>query len=310
MASVNLVTGGAGFIGTNLTNYLLAQGEKVICLDNFLSGSKININRFLTNKNFKIFEKNILEEINIKVDKIWHFACPASPNFYMNNPIQTSNICYVGTLNMLKLARKNNARFLLASTSEIYGKSTKMPISEDNSGSVDTISKRACYSESKRLAETLCLDFSREYSLEVRIARIFNTYGPYLSLNDGRVIGMFLSQALNNKSLTVHGDGTQTRSFCYVDDLIDGLVKLMNSNYSLPINLGNDEEISIFELAQIILNKVNPNLKVNFTNSIQDEPLRRKPCLKKSLNILGWQPKVLFSEGINYTIEYIKSLNK
>ncbi len=308
MTCINLVTGGAGFIGVNLTNYLLAQGEKVICLDNYLTGSRKNIKRFITNKNFKIFERNILEEINLKVDRIWHFACPASPNFYMNNPIQTSNICYLGTLNMLKLARKNNARFLLASTSEIYGKSNKIPISEDNLGSVDTRSKRACYSESKRLAETLSLDFSREYSLEVRIARIFNTYGPYLSLNDGRVIGNFLSQALNNKSLMVHGDGKQTRSFCYVDDLIVGLLKLMNSNYSLPINLGNDEEISIIDLANLILKKVNPLLKINFTNLIQDDPPRRKPCLKKSLKILDWQSKVLINEGIDYTIEYVKSL--
>lgn len=302
----NLITGGAGFIGANLTKKLIDIGEEVICLDNFLTSNKNSISEFLSNPNFKLIEQDVIKPLDIKIDRIWHLACPASPYHYLKDPIKTSKIIFFGTKNLLELAQRQNARFLFASSSEIYGESTIHPQVEGDNGSVCSIGKRSCYREGKRFAESLCFDFHRTFLTDIRIARIFNTYGPYMLKNDGRVISNFIQQAINNQPITVNGSGSQTRSFCFVDDLIDGLIKLMNSTYNKPINLGNNEEITIFNLANIIKDKINPkNLLINIP--IKEEDLmRRKPNIKLALNLLDWEPKINLENGLNMTIDYFK----
>ena len=306
----NLISGGAGFIGTNLTKKLINIGEEVICLDNFLTSNKNNISEFLNNPNFKLIEQDIIKPLDIKIDRIWHLACPASPHHYLKDPIKTSKIIFLGTHNLLELARRQNASFLFASSSEIYGESTIYPQAEDDNGSICSIGKRSCYREGKRLAESLCFDFHRTFLTDIRIARIFNTYGPNMLKNDGRVISNFIQQAINNKPITLNGSGFQTRSFCFVDDLVEGLIKLMNSTYNKPINIGNDEEISIFNLANIIKDKINPkNLVINIPVK-EEDLMRRKPNIKLAMNLLDWEPKVNLEDGLNITIDYFKRIKE
>jgi UDP-glucuronate decarboxylase len=304
----NLVTGGAGFIGSHLIKRLLDKGEQVICLDNYFTGSKNNLRNFFNNPDFDLIRHDVTEPILLEVDKVWHLACPASPIHYQSNPIKTSKTIFLGTYNMLGLAKRVNAKFLLASTSEIYGDPEVSPQDESYKGRVNTTGIRSCYDEGKRIAETLTSDYKRIHGLDVRIARIFNTYGPNMHPKDGRVVSNFIVQALNNNSLTVYGDGQQTRSFCYVDDLVDGLIKLMESKYTNPINLGNPEQFKIIELADIIRNKINPNLSIESLELPQDDPLQRKPNIELAINELGWLPKIRFSEGLEKTINYFKGI--
>ncbi len=303
----NLVTGGAGFIGSRIIDKLINQGEFVYCLDDLSNGSKANTSKWSSNKNFEFINQCVTKPLKIKVDKIWHFACIASPELYLKNPISTTNISFNGTLKMLYLAKENNAKFLFSSSSEIYGNPKINPQKEKYYGNISTSSIRACYSESKRLSEVLCFDFIREFNLDVKIARIFNSYGPNMSFSDGRVVGNFIRQAFKNKYLTIFGDGTQTRSFCFIDDLLDGLIKLMNSEINEPINLGNTNEISIKDLAQIIINLVERKIQIKNFDMRIDEPLTRKPCINKAKDLLNWEPKIKLKEGLSKTILHYRN---
>ena len=304
----NLVTGGAGFVGSHLIKKLLNHKEEVICLDNFFTGRKSNLSSVVNNPLFEIIRHDVTEPITLEVDRIWHLACPASPIHYQYNPIKTSKTSFLGTYNMLGLARRVGARILLASTSEIYGDPEIHPQPENYRGSVNTVGIRSCYDEGKRIAETLCFDYQRMHNVEVRIARIFNTYGPYMLPNDGRVISNFIVQALRNEPLTIYGEGSQTRSFCYIDDLIDGLMNLMNSNYSSPINLGNPEEFSIVELAKLVKLKINKDLSLIKKPLPKDDPTQRKPIIDLAKKELNWYPKVNLHSGLNLTIDYFKEI--
>ena len=303
---INLVTGGAGFVGSHLVNKLMEAGEEVICLDNYITGRKKNIAKWIGNPSFELIRHDVTEPIKLEVNRIWHLACPASPFHYQNNPIKTSKTSFLGTYNMLGLANRVGARFLLSSTSEIYGDPEIHPQPESYKGSVNTIGIRSCYDEGKRVAETLCSDYKRIHNLDIRIARIFNTYGPNMSPNDGRVITNFIIQALKGEPLTVYGEGKQTRSFCYIDDLVSGLTKLMNSEYSLPINIGNPEEYTIYEIAKIIRNKINPSLEIVYKDLPKDDPFKRKPLIDLAKEKLNWSPEVGISEGLNRTISFLK----
>ncbi len=303
----HLVTGGAGFIGSHLINNLINKGEEVICLDNFFTGNIENIKFFINNNKFDLIEHDIIDPISIKVDKIWHLACPASPRAYQLDPIKTSKVCFLGTYNLLELARENNAEFLFASTSEIYGDPEVKIQEEEYKGSVNPIGIRSCYDEGKRIAESLCFDFFRKYNLKIHIARIFNTYGPKMQPKDGRVVSNFISQALTNNALTIYGNGKQTRSFCYVDDLVDGLLKLMYSDSKGPINLGNPQEFTILELANLIKKKVNNSAKIVFRELPEDDPKQRKPSIKLAKNLLSWEPKIDIDKGLDNTIEYFRN---
>ncbi len=304
----NLVTGGAGFLGSHLIDRLIKNSEEVICLDNYFTGRKSNINQWLENKNFELIRHDVVNPIQLEVDRIWHLACPASPIHYQSNPIKTSKTSFLGTYNMLGLARRVNARILLASTSEVYGDPEIHPQPEEYKGSVNPIGIRSCYDEGKRIAESLCFDYQRMHNSEIRVARIFNTYGPRMILNDGRVVSNFIIQALTNQPITIYGDGSQTRSFCYVDDLIDGLIALMNSSESGPINIGNPNEFTIKKLAEMVIKKVNSNSKFIFMNLPQDDPLQRRPVIDKAKNKLNWYPTVDLEEGLINTINYFKKI--
>jgi UDP-glucuronate decarboxylase len=297
-----LVTGGAGFIGSHLIDRLIESHHEVICLDNFYTGTKQNIRHLIDHPNFELIRHDITEPIRLEVDQIYHLACPASPVHYQYNPIKTTKVSFLGTLNMLGLAKRVKARFLLASTSEIYGDPEVHPQPEEYWGNVNTIGIRSCYDEGKRIAETLSFDYHRECNVDIRVARIFNTYGPRMLENDGRVVSNFISQALRGNDLTIYGDGSQTRSFCYVDNLVDGLIKLMNGDRTGPINLGNPEEYTILELAQKIRNIVNPDREIIFKPLPQDDPRRRKPDITKATSWLNWQPDVPLEEGLAKTI--------
>ena len=304
----NLVTGGAGFLGSHLIDKLMNLNQEVICLDNYFTGSKSNIDRWLGHPNLEIIRHDVTEPIQLEVDQIWHLACPASPIHYQENPIKTAKTSFLGTYNMLGLARRVNARFLLASTSEVYGNPKESPQSESYHGYVNPVGPRSCYDEGKRVAETLCLDYQRIHNLDIRIMRIFNTYGPRMKPNDGRVVSNFIYQALQKKSLTIYGDGLQTRSFCYVDDLIDGMINLMNSNINSPVNIGNPQEITILELAKKIREKINPNLEIVFKPLPQDDPLKRQPDITKAKRYLDWEPKISLDNGLDKTISWFKNL--
>ena len=288
----------------------MEKGEKVIILDNFFTGNNLNNIRWSNNKNFKLINHDIIQPITLEVDRIWHLACPASPIFYQKDPIKTAKTSFLGTYNMLGLAKKMNAKFLLASTSEVYGDPEVNPQSEKYRGSVNPIGIRACYDEGKRIAETLTFDYKRMHGVDIRVMRIFNTYGPRMLPNDGRVVSNFIVQALKKQDLTIYGDGMQTRSFCYVDDLIDGMMKLMYSNLSGPINIGNPDEYTIKQLAKIIVNKINPDLNVVHKNLPEDDPMQRKPDIGFALRELGWEPKIKIDEGLNKTITYFKNILK
>tara|TARA_B100000212_G_C27339599_1_gene518538 strand:- start:294 stop:1229 length:936 start_codon:yes stop_codon:yes gene_type:complete len=304
----NLITGGSGFIGSHLSKKLLSKGEEVICLDNYLTSSSDNIEQFLINPLFELINHDVKERIDLKVDQIWHLACPASPIDYQLNPIETSRTIFLGTYNMLDLARRSNAKILFASSSEVYGDPQEHPQIETYQGSVKTTGFRSCYEEGKRIAETLCNDFQRVYSVNIRIARIFNTYGPNMRISDGRVISNLIVQALNNKKLSIYGDGNQTRSFCYVDDLINGLILLMGSNYQKPINLGNPEELSINQLALIISNLINQKLDKEYKSLPYDDPKRRIPCIQLAKEQLNWEPKIELTKGLIKTINWFKEI--
>lgn len=303
-----LVTGGAGFIGSHLCKKLLQQGHKVICLDNMYTGTYENIKSFHENKNFDFINADITSPIELEIDQIYNLACPASPVHYQHDPIMTAKTSFLGALNVLELAKKNKARVLQASTSEIYGDPLIHPQTEKYRGNVNTIGPRACYDEGKRIAETLFFDYQRQYGVDIRVVRIFNTYGPNMLKNDGRVISNFIVQALNNEDITIYGDGTQTRSFCYVDDLVDGLIKMMeNDSFSGPVNLGNPHEMTVYELAQIIIEKTGSNSKIVYNDLPEDDPIKRKPVIKLAKEKLNWQPIVSISEGLDRTIEYFKT---
>ncbi len=305
---VNLVTGGAGFLGSHLIDRLMENGEEVICIDNFFTGSKNNLIKWLKNPKFELIRHDITKPITLEVDKIWHLACPASPIHYQFNPIKTAKTSFLGTYNMLGLAKRVGAKFLLASTSEIYGDPKIHPQPESYHGNVNPIGIRSCYDEGKRISETLSYDYKRVHNIDIKIARIFNTYGPRMLPNDGRVVSNLILQGLKNESMTLYGDGLQTRSFCYVDDLINGLIKLMNSNTNGPINLGNPNEITILELAKIISKKLKIKESFIFKELPQDDPLQRKPIIKEANDKLNWSPLVDLNEGLENTIDYFKSI--
>ena len=302
----NLVTGGCGFIGSHLCKKLLEKGEEVICLDNFLTSEEKNIKPLMKNLNFQLITQDVKNIIDCKVDNIWHLACPASPNDYQRNPIETSKTIFLGTYNMLELARKYNSKLLLASSSEVYGDAKEHPQKESYTGSVKTTGLRSCYEEGKRVAETLCADFQRVHGVDIRIARIFNTYGPNMRIKDGRVISNFIVQSLTNKKLSIYGDGNQTRSFCYIDDLIAGMILLMESNFQNPINLGNPKELSINELVLLIKKQIDPNLKLTFKSLPKDDPKKRNPSVILAKKILNWDPNIELEDGLLRTIEWFK----
>lgn len=297
-----LVTGGAGFIGSHLIDRLMLEGHEVVCLDNFYTGHKRNVLKWLDHPYFELIRHDITEPIRLEVDQIYHLACPASPVHYQYNPVKTIKTNVIGTLNMLGLAKRVKARFLLASTSEVYGDPEIHPQPEEYRGNVNTIGIRSCYDEGKRVAETLAFDYHRQNNVDIRVARIFNTYGPRMQENDGRVVSNLIVQALKGIPLTVYGDGSQTRSFCYVADLVDGLMRLMNGEHLGPVNLGNPGEYTILELAQVIQEMVNPGVEVRFKPLPQDDPKRRQPDITKAREWLGWEPTVPLREGLERTI--------
>ncbi|HEY9696962.1 MAG TPA: UDP-glucuronic acid decarboxylase family protein [Trichocoleus sp.] len=298
-----LVTGGAGFIGSHLIDRLMAQGHEILCLDNFYTGHKRNILQWLDHPNFELIRHDITEPIRLEVEQIYHLACPASPVHYQYNPVKTIKTNVMGTLNMLGLAKRVKARFLLASTSEVYGDPEMHPQTEEYRGNVNPIGIRSCYDEGKRVAETLAFDYHRQNDVEIRVARIFNTYGPRMLENDGRVVSNFVVQTLQGKPITIYGDGSQTRSFCYVSDLVEGLMRLMNGDFVGPINLGNPDEYTILELAQTVQQMVNPDVSLDFKPLPQDDPRRRKPDITRAKTHLNWQPTIPLKDGLALTIE-------
>lgn len=298
-----LVTGGAGFIGSHLIDRLMEQGHEVLCLDNFYTGHKRNIEKWLDHPYFELVRHDITEPIRLEVDQIYHLACPASPVHYQFNPVKTIKTNVLGTLYMLGLAKRTKARFFLASTSEVYGDPDVHPQTEEYRGNVNCTGLRACYDEGKRVAETLAFEYHREHKVDIRVARIFNTYGPRMLENDGRVVSNFIVQALKGTPLTVYGDGSQTRSFCYVSDLVEGFIRLMNSDYIGPVNLGNQGEYTILELAQIIQKRVNPDTELVFKPLPQDDPKQRQPDITKAKTYLNWEPTIPLKEGLEMTIE-------
>tara|TARA_B100002052_G_scaffold149707_1_gene136702 strand:+ start:235 stop:1164 length:930 start_codon:yes stop_codon:yes gene_type:complete len=301
-----LVTGGAGFIGSHLCKYLIKKNNYVICVDDLSTGNKNNISALFNYPNFQFINHNILEILNIEVDEIYHFACPASPIQYQINPINTFKTCIIGTMNIIDLALKNNAKILHASTSEIYGDPLQNPQNEEYWGNVNPIGIRSCYNESKRAIESLLFDYKRYKHLELKICRIFNTYGPNMDPNDGRVISNFINQAINNNPITIYGKGNQTRSFCYVADLVDGIFKLMNIGHAIdtPVNLGNPEEISILDLAKKVLLLTNSNSKINYKKLPDDDPRKRKPDIELAKKLLLWSPKINLDDGLKKTISF------
>ncbi len=298
-----LVTGGAGFIGSHLIDRLMASGHEVICLDNFYTGHKRNILKWLDHPYFELIRHDITDPIRLEVDQIYHLACPASPVHYQYNPVKTIKTNVMGTLNMLGLAKRVKARLLLASTTEVYGDPEVHPQSEDYRGNVNPIGPRSCYDEGKRVAETLAFDYHWQNNVEVRVARIFNTYGSRMLENDGRVVSNFVVQSLKGQPLTVYGEGSQTRSFCYVSDLVEGLMRLMNGEHTGPINLGNPDEYTILELAQAVQKMVNPDAEIIFKPLPTDDPKRRRPDITRAKTLLGWQPTVPLQEGLKLTVE-------
>jgi UDP-glucuronate decarboxylase len=305
-----LVTGGAGFIGSNLCERLLLERNRVICIDNLYTGSIENIKHLLENENFTFINHDIILPLEIEepIDQIYNLACPASPPKYQIDPIYTLKINFTGVMNLLEFARVKKATILQSSTSEIYGEPEVTPQVETYRGNVNTIGIRSCYDEGKRVAETLMMDYHNQYKVDIRIARIFNTYGPRMDKNDGRVVSNFINQALTNKNITLYGKGDQTRSFCYIDDQIDGLIKLMNREYLYPINIGNPHEITVKELAENILKLTGSKSTIAYCSLPSDDPTNRKPNIKKAKTILAWEPKYELESGLKKTIEYFKSL--
>ncbi len=306
-----LVTGGAGFIGSHLCKKMVEEGNRVFCLDNFFTGSKANIKDLMDNQDFVLIEQDVTEPISLKVDQIYHLACPASPVYYQYNPVETIRTNIIGTLNVLDLAKQARATMLQAPTSEAYGDPLEHPQKETYWGNVNVLGLRSCYDEGKRCAETLCMDYHRQNKVEIRIVRIFNTYGPNMHPNDGRVVSNFIVQALKNKPLTIYGSGSQTRSFQYIDDLIPGLIKMMENkdNFIGPVNLGNPEEFTIKDLAEKVLALIpESKSKIIYRVLPTDDPRRRKPDVSLAKEKLGWEPKIKLEEGLVKTIEYFKKI--
>ncbi len=303
-----LVTGGAGFIGSHLCDRLLEQNHHVICVDNFFTGQKKNIDHLLIHPHFELIEHDIINPLIVEVDQIYNLACPASPIYYQYNPIRTVKTSTIGMINMLGLAKRARARLLQASTSEVYGDPEIHPQPEDYRGNVNTTGPRACYDEGKRVAETLCMDYHREHSVDIRIIRIFNTYGPRMHPQDGRVVSNFIIQALGSRPMTIYGEGSQTRSFCYVDDLVEGLIRMMNQDAHIgPLNIGNPEEISVRQLAQQIINLTASSSTLVEKPLPEDDPHRRQPDISLARKILQWEPAVNLDAGLQKTIDYFRS---
>jgi UDP-glucuronate decarboxylase len=305
-----LITGGTGFIGNHLCRKLLLEGNEIFCLDNNFTGSINNVEDCITNINFQFIEHDIINPItiNIKIDQIYHLACPASPKAYQFDPIKTLKTNFIGTLNVLEFAKKNNSKILFTSTSEVYGDPTINPQIEEYWGNVNPIGIRSCYDEGKRVAETLMIEYKKKYNLDIKIARLFNTYGPKMNKDDGRVVSNFINQMLENKDITIYGDGSQTRSFCYIDDTLNGIYNLMNSNITGPINIGNPHEISIKLLSNVLLDLIKTNSKITFTDLPLDDPHVRKPDISKAIQLLNWRPEVKLEEGLKKTIIYFKNI--
>lgn len=305
-----LVTGGAGFLGSHLCEKLLQRGDEVLCVDNLFTGTKINILHLLSNPRFEFMRHDVTFPLYVEVDEIYNLACPASPVHYQFDPVQTTKTSVVGAINMLGLAKRTKAKILQASTSEVYGDPEIHPQNESYKGNVNPIGIRACYDEGKRCAETLFFDYKRQHNLKIKVMRIFNTYGPRMHPNDGRVVSNFILQALKNEDITIYGDGSQTRSFCFVDDLISGMIKLMDSkdDISGPINIGNPNEFSMIELANTILELTQSSSKIIFLPLPQDDPKQRQPDISLAKRELDWQPRVELREGLEKTIEYFSNL--
>jgi UDP-glucuronate decarboxylase len=304
-----LVTGGAGFLGSHLCQRLIDEGNHVICMDNFYTGEKGNINHLLKHPHFELIEHDVISPYDIPVDEIFNLACPASPQHYQKDPVYTTKTSFFGAIHALENAKKYNAKVLQASTSEVYGDPELHPQHESYRGSVNPIGIRSCYDEGKRVAESLFFDYQRMYGVKIKVMRIFNTYGPNMQLDDGRVVTNFIDQALKNHDITIYGDGSQTRSFCYVDDLIDGMMRLMKSRDEFygPVNIGNPYEFDMIELANLVLELTRSKSKIKFSPLPQDDPMQRKPVIDLAEKELNWIPKVHLREGLSYTIQHYQS---
>lgn len=305
-----LVTGGAGFLGSHLCERLLNEGNEVICLDNYFTGNKRNIVHLMDNPYFEVIRHDITSPFYIEVDEIYNLACPASPVHYQYNPIKTVKTSVMGAINMLGLAKRINAKILQASTSEVYGDPTVHPQPEEYWGNVNPNGIRSCYDEGKRCAETLFFDYHRQNHVKIKVVRIFNTYGPHMHPNDGRVVSNFIMQALQGKDITIYGTGEQTRSFCYCDDLIEGFIRMMNTDESVigPINLGNPNEFTIKQLAELVIELTGSKSQIVYQEAAQDDPQQRQPVIDKAKQILGWQPTVQLRDGLEKTIEYFRGI--
>ncbi len=307
-----LITGGAGFLGSHLCDKLIGQGHEVLCVDNFFTGTRKNIEHLLDNKRFEMMRHDVTFPLYVEVDEIYNLACPASPVHYQFDPVQTTKTSVMGAINMLGLAKRTKAKVLQASTSEVYGDPEIHPQPESYRGSVNPIGIRACYDEGKRCAETLFFDYHRQHNVQIKVMRIFNTYGPRMHPNDGRVVSNFIVQALKGEDITVYGEGNQTRSFCYCDDLLDGMVRLMNTDSSItgPINIGNPTEFTILELAQKVIKLTGSKSNIIYKPLPQDDPMQRKPIIDLAREKLGWEPKIELEEGLIKTINYFEKLLK
>jgi UDP-glucuronate decarboxylase len=305
-----LVTGGAGFLGSHLCERLVTEGHDVLCLDNFFTGSKRNISHLVGRPNFELVRHDVTQPVFLEVDEIYNFACPASPIHYQYNPVKTIKTSVMGAINMLGLAKRVKAKILQASTSEIYGNPTVHPQKEDYWGNVNTIGPRSCYDEGKRCAETVFFDYHRQNKVNIRVVRIFNTYGPRMHPNDGRVVSNFIVQALTNQNVTIHGDGSQTRSFCYVNEMVEGLILMMNGpdDFIGPVNLGNPDEFTILQLAEMIIRLTYSRSKIIFRSLPQDDPLHRQPDIALAREKLNWEPKLNLEQGLKRTIEYFRGV--
>ncbi len=304
-----LVTGGAGFLGSHLIDRLIERGDSIVCLDNLYTGSKKNISKYLNNPKFEFILHDIVNPINLDVEEIYNLACPASPPHYQFDPVHTSKTSIFGAINMLELAREKNIKIFQASTSEVYGDPEMHPQHEDYWGHVNPIGLRSCYDEGKRCAETLFFDYKRQYDVKIKVARIFNTYGPRMDPNDGRVVSNIIMQALKNEPITLYGDGSQTRSFCYVDDLIEAFLRIMDKdeNFTGPINIGNPNEFSINELAEKIINLTNSKSEITFQNLPSDDPKQRNPNIELAKKEINWEPKIQLEDGLKKTISFFEN---
>lgn len=305
-----LVTGGAGFIGSHLCEKLLEQGNDVICLDNLFTGNKDNIRHLMRNPNFEFLREDVTREIYVECDQIYNLACPASPIHYQYDPIKTGKTSVIGALHALGVAKRCHARILQASTSEVYGDPEVHPQPENYRGCVNTIGPRSCYDEGKRMAETLFFDYHRQHAVDIKVVRIFNTYGPRMRPDDGRVVSNFIVQALKNENITIYGDGRQTRSFCYVDDLVEGMIRMMNSRDGFigPVNLGNPGEFTMLQLAELVIRLTESNSNINYMPLPQDDPMQRKPVISLAKEELDWEPAIQLEQGLLKTIDYFRSI--